>query len=83
MKLDGFFQLKSIHHGAFEDNTVIFGIFKTLEDAKESIQHIYKEDGDRIIIEYSPFGLCRKFSSKVVFNRIFDDGENWFDENKD
>lgn len=83
MKLDGFFQLKSIHYGAFEDKTVIFGIFKTLEDAKESIIYINKEDGDRIIIEYAPFGLSSKFSRKVVFNRIFEDNEKWFDENKE
>lgn len=73
MKLDGVYQLKSIHYDAFDDKKTTFGIFETLEDAKKSIKDIYKEDGDRIIIEFVPFGLSRKFSTKVVFNRIFDD----------
>lgn len=82
MKLDGVFQLKSIHYGALEDKTITFGFFKTLKDAKESSKHIYKEDGDRIIIEHVPFGLSRNFSSKVVFNRVYEDDETWLVENE-
>jgi len=83
MNLDGVYQLKSIYYDGIEFKTARFGIFETLENAKEAIKDIYKNDGDRIIIEFVPFGLTRKFSSEVVFDRIFKDDENWFDKNKD
>ena len=84
MKLDGVYQLKSIYYNGIEFKTNRFGIFKTINDAKDAIKDIYKSDGNRIIIEFVPFGLSSKCSSEVVFDRrFFKDDENWLDKNKD